>query len=319
MLTEPDYKGELVRQHDECAVRQYLIFLISVAVHTHLKVHTVCCMGIFCLHILHKVFSVFRGNKSVKLNHSMTAWRVSLYCLFPWVLLSGMKGAQAHSEHSCLLPYFYCLISEELNVLPVWRGESLRARRSLRPGRLTAQPGRKGGSDMILDGENQACAVTQQLLFTWVQLMLQSFLWGAAALFAIHAPAWPSSSIPSAAGRAVSCDGSVPKREGHVAVVTDEVRVVVPQRLVVLQTHPHRNMRGGMEHTWERHKGTDAWHTAWNMWCKQMNRLDQKGHYGFRKREERKFSLSAKFKKTNKQTKKNKCNDWIIKIKKLHT
>lgn len=84
-----------------------------------------------------------------------------------------------------------CLISEGLDALPA--GEP-RARRSggVRAGRLEV-----GGSDVILDGENQTCAAAQQLLLAGVQFTLQRLLGGAAAPFAIRAPARPAGRIPS--------------------------------------------------------------------------------------------------------------------------
>lgn len=153
-----------------------------------------------------------------------------------------------------------------------------------RSGRFEEEEGE--GSDVILDGENEARAAAQELLLAGVQLTLQRFLWGAAAPFAIRAPARPSRCVPSAAGRPIGRDGGVAKHEGQVAVVTEEVRVVVPQLLVVLKTHPHLEHEGrDGEHGGDTHTHTQMWT---QMWCEQVTDINRakahKGHYGFREK-----------------------------------
>ncbi len=186
-----------------------------------------------------------------------------------WALLMGRGGAQSHSEPSLLSTPIspHCLIFKGLEALPVGCGESWGwCSLGVRSGRiLTVQMGR-GGSDVILDGENQTRAAAQQLLFTGVQLAFQRLLRGAAASFAVCTPARPPRCIPPATGRPVGSDGSVTEHEGQVAVIPDEVRVVVPQLLMVLKAHPQGNVRGGMENVggWTHtHTHTDAGDTAW--------------------------------------------------------
>lgn len=118
---------------------------------------------------------------------------------------------------------------------------------------------------MILNGEDQACATAQQLLLAGVQLTLERFLWGAAAPFAISTPARPRVRTATVAGRPIGCDGSVTEHEGQVAVITDQVRVMVPQLLVVLKTHSEWNQKvGDGEHTDEGH--TEWVYVVWTDW-----------------------------------------------------
>ena len=162
--------------------------------------------------------------------------------------LSSARGPDWSSELLWTLPFFVYNHISTLSYL--WRTgrsapqdvERAEAFWGWRSGRFEEKEGE--GSDVILDGENQARAAAQELLLAGVQLTLQRFLWGAAAPFAVRAPARPSRCVPSTAGRPISCDGGVAKHEGQVAVVTEEVRVVVPQLLVVLKTHPHLEHEG---------------------------------------------------------------------------
>lgn len=64
-----------------------------------------------------------------------------------------------------------CLISEGLDALPAGEPRARRSGGGVRAGRLEV-----GGSDVILDGENQTRAAAQQLLLTGVQLALQRLL-----------------------------------------------------------------------------------------------------------------------------------------------
>lgn len=102
-------------------------------------------------------------------------------------------------------------------------------------------------SDVILHGENQTRAATQQLLLTGVQLALQRLLGRAAAPFSVCAPAQLSGGVRSAR-RAVGRDGSIAKHEGQVGVAVDQVRVWVPQLLVILKTNAERSMSEGCRH-----------------------------------------------------------------------
>lgn len=99
---------------------------------------------------------------------------------------------------------------------------------------------------MILDGENQTSTAAQEFLLVGVQLMLQHLLRGAADPSAICAPAQMCICTP---GRLFGCDGSVTKSEGEVTIVTEKVRVLIIQLLVVLKTHSGTNREGWR--TWE--------------------------------------------------------------------
>lgn len=207
----------------------------------------------FCPLILHLRFpsSLCRGI-SVQLNHSISAWRVRLHvqhCNEDELLLELCSRAGLELRVALNPPFFF--VYNHISTLSyLWRTghsapqdiERAGAFWGWRSGRFEEEEGE--GSDVILDGENQARAAAQELLLAGVQLTLQRFLWGAAAPFAVRAPARPSRCVPSAAGRPIGRDGGVAKHEGQVAVVTEEVRVVVPQLLVVLKTHPHLEHEG---------------------------------------------------------------------------
>lgn len=100
-------------------------------------------------------------------------------------------------------------------------------------------------SDVILHGENQTCAAAQQLLLAGVQLALQRLLRRAAAPLSVCAPAQLPGGVRSAR-RAVGRDGSVAEHEGQVGVAVDQVRVWVPQLLVILENKHGEGREGGV-------------------------------------------------------------------------
>lgn len=81
----------------------------------------------------------------------------------------------------------------------------------------------KGNSDMILDGKNQSGTAAQQLLIPGVQLSLQGLLWAAARPHR------------RAARRPVGRQGRLTKCQGQVTVVTETVRIMILQLLLVLE------------------------------------------------------------------------------------